>query len=127
MNDMSVFIKRGPYNGARLESPSSPSELCSKAQGLNQFASVWTWEGATQVGFAATVPALFGSPTMSGRFKPFPFQLKVTPEALLLSTTKSGKPEIARSIKSTSQFPRIVLTGPLQSLPNRLPLPNGSA
>src|SRR5258708_27591828 len=108
---MSVFTKRGPYNGARLEFPSSPSALCSKAQGLNQFASVWTCEGAAQVGFAATVPGLFGSPTSSGRFRPFPFQLKVTPEALLLSTTKSGKPEMALSIRSISQFPRIVLTG----------------
>src|SRR5260370_29859012 len=99
---MSVFTKRGPYNGARLEFPSSPSALCSKAQGLNQFASVWTWEGAAQVGFAATGPALFGSPTMSGRLKPFPFQLQVTPDAFLLATTNSGKPEIALSITSIS-------------------------
>src|ERR1700730_12783326 len=42
MKDMSVLTKRGPYSGARLELPSSPRELCTKAQGLNQLGCVAT-------------------------------------------------------------------------------------
>src|SRR5271157_574876 len=39
----------------------------AKAHWLNQFCGVRIWEGAWQVGFAATGPALFGSPARSGR------------------------------------------------------------
>ncbi len=100
-----------------------------KAQGLNQLESVWTWVGAMQVGLAATGPALLGSPTSLGRFKSFPFHEKFTPEPLKLLlrllTTNRGNPEMALSMTSISQLPKAVLSGPLQELPNFLPLPNG--
>src|SRR3954462_13406747 len=39
--------------------------------------------------------------------------------------TKSGNPEIARSITLTSQWPKIVSVAPLQFPPNCLPFPKG--
>src|SRR5271165_223926 len=101
------------------------------AQGLNQCDSVWTAEGAVQPGFDATGPATLGSPTWLGRFKLLPFHAKFTPDPLklplLLATTKSGNPDVAFSIKFTCQLPRMAFAPPPQSLPNRLPLPNGKS
>src|SRR5579863_1670595 len=128
--EKSVFTKRGPYTGARGAVPSSPTvKACgvpglittvgagTKAQGLNQFCSVWTFAGAAQPGFAATVPPWSGFPTSSGRFSTFPFHMKFTPDWLLLFTTNSGNPEMAFSITLTFQPPKIELTGPPQLLP----------
>ena len=52
-------------------------------------------------------------------------ELKFTPEALVLVTMKTGNPEVIFSITLACQPPNIALTGPLQSLPNFLPLPKG--
>src|ERR1700680_3245692 len=127
MNDISMFTKRGPDTGALGAVPSSPAGAGTKAHGLNHAESVCTWGSALQFGFAGTVPPLLGSPTMSGRFKLFPFHWKFTPAWLELFTTNSGNPEMARSITSTSQPPAIALRAPFQSAPNALPLPHGSA
>src|SRR5690348_9162462 len=125
IRDKSVFTKRGPDIGVRGALPSSPSGATIKAHGLNQAVIVFTCEGATHPGLAATGPGLFGSPTMLGRLRPLPFHEKPTPELLTLSTANSGKPEVAFSITSTSQPPRRVLAAPFQLAPKRLPLPKG--
>src|ERR1035437_391031 len=127
--EKSVFTKRGPYSGARAAVPSSPVGAAMKAQGLNQFWSVCTWAGAGQVGVAATVPPLFGSPTSLGRFRLLPFHWKLTKEPaeapLLLSVMNNGNPEVAFSITLTCQPPKTASGTALQSPPNRLPLPKG--
>src|SRR6266567_733075 len=127
MKETSVFTKRGPDTGARFAFPSSPGAAGTNAHGLNQFLRVCTWAGASQLGLAATGPPLLGSPTWSGRFKLLPFHWKLTPEALALLITNNGKPDVTRSMTSTSQFPRSALTAPFQSAPNCLPFPNGKS
>src|SRR6476646_8941516 len=78
-----------------------------------------------QPGLPATVPALFGSPTWFGRWKVPPLYEKNTPEPSPLSTTNRGNPDVALSIRSTCQFPKIAFVAPFQLLPKCLPLPNG--
>src|SRR5579885_685268 len=111
MNDMSVFTNRGPLTGARGALPNSPGAAGWKHAVLNH---------SCKVGWLN-----FGLHVMSGRFKLFPFHWKLTPEALALSTTNSGKPEVALSMTSTSHPPSTAFTGALQSEPNCLPFPNG--
>ena len=62
----------------------------------------------------------------SGRLRLLPLFSKFTPDPLLLSTTKTGNPEVAFSITVTSQLPRTAFTAPFQELPKFLPLPKGS-
>src|SRR5258708_35083666 len=93
MTEKSVLTKSGPDSGVRDAFPSSPAAGAAKAQGLNQFATVCTLAGAVQRGLAETGPALFGSPTWSGRVKADPLLFRMpSPEELFLSTTKNGKP-----------------------------------
>src|SRR5579885_2855763 len=111
MNDMSVLTNRGPLMGARGELPNSPGAAGWKHAVLNH---------SCRVGWLN-----FGLQIMSGRLRLFPFHWKLTPEPFALSTTNSGKPDVAFSMTSTSQPPRTALTGALQSEPNCFPLPNG--
>src|SRR5260370_5729482 len=129
MTEKSVLTKSGPDSGVRDAFPSSPAAGNAKAHGLNQFATVCTWVGAVQPGLAETGPALFGSPTSSGRVRLAPLLLrKETPVGkALLSTMKTGKPEVIFSITVTCQFPRTVLAGPFQPEPKCLPLPKGKS
>src|ERR1700720_1457577 len=128
MTEKSVLIKLGPLSGARLALPSSAPTGNANAQGLNQFWTVWTRAGATQVGLAATAPPLLGSPTMLGRIRLSPLFWKLTPELkLALSTTNTGNPEVSFSIRVSCQPPKIVFMGPLQPLPNCLPFPTGKS
>src|SRR5579862_293148 len=110
--EKSVFTKPGPETGVRIAVPSSPAAGALKQEVLNHSLSIG-------------LPA-FGLQVWSGRLRLFPLFSKFTPEPLLLSTTKTGNPEVAFSIRVTSQPPRAVLTGPRHELPNFFPLPNGS-
>ena len=57
----------------------------------------------------------------------FPIFRKGTPDTLLLSITKMGKPDVIFSITVSCQFPRMAFSTLFQSLPNFLPLPNGKS
>src|SRR6266446_7559275 len=57
----------GPFNILRPTFPFLPAALATNAQVLNQAAAVWICDAATQVEFAATAPARFGSPARFGR------------------------------------------------------------
>src|SRR5580704_16584107 len=128
IKEKSVLTKSGPDRGARVAVPNWPGVACRKAQGLNQFSAVCTLAGATQPGLALTGPATLGLPTMSGRVRLAPLLFrKPAPEALLLSTMKTGKPEVILSMRVTCQLPRMLLTGPFHCEPHCLPLPKGKS
>src|ERR1039457_4668239 len=92
-----------------------------KAQGLYQAVRVWICVGGTHVGFAATGPALFGSPTTSGRGAPEP--------VFVGSKDSSGVnawPEEAPRIPFTCQPPTSQRDAPSPET-KCLPGPNGSS
>ena len=72
-NETSRFERAGPVRMLRPEVPKTGRPVSgftagsAKAQGLNQLVGTRTLSGATQPGFAATGPALYGLPTRSGR------------------------------------------------------------
>src|SRR5580704_389499 len=127
MTEKSVLMKFGPLSGARFALPSSPPAGAAKAHGLNQLLALWTLSGARPpceinvwqpgLGLEATVPALFGSLIMSGRFKLSPLFWKLTPEPLELSTTYTGNPLVIFSMTVTCQLPRTEFIAPFQLLP----------
>ena len=106
-----MLTNPGPKSGVRALFPSSPAGASTKQP----------------VSKNLSTAGLLSRPlhTRLGRLKLLPLFEKFTPELSVLVIRKRGKPEMACSITSTSQFPRMAFIVPPQLVPHFLLLPNG--